>query len=189
MFKKYLIVIFLCTVFLSPNVQAQDIYGIFFCPSIGARFPYGEETLKYKVGFSFGGSFEYGTSAIPFFIKSEFIYANFPQNDFVDNAYHQKSIYGITIGVDYLFYPIFASETVLIPYISFELSYNFIQRTFTSYTTQFEAKTINESKLGFNFGFGLSIFLIDFTLKYHYLTYEPYIGINYRLRLPIYVSL
>lgn len=167
---------------------AQEISGIFISPFVGARFPLEEASKKHKTGFSFGGSLEYGTSALPFFMKIEFNYTHFPQKSAIQHQYENKSITGVGIGIDYLFYPLIASETILTPFISIDLTYNYIERQFLTYTYRFEIFKRDEQKFGFAFGGGFSFFLVEFTLKYYYLIYEPYIGIDYKLRLPVSIS-
>ncbi len=169
-------------------IFSQEISGIFISPYVGARFPIEEASKKHKTGFSFGGSFEYGTSALPFIMKVEIQYTHFPQKSLFQNQYENKSITGVGFGLDYLFYPLIASETIISPFISFDVTYNYIERQILTYTYRFETFSKQEQKLGFAFGAGFSFFLIEFTLKYYYLIYEPYIGIDYRLRLPISIS-
>ncbi len=179
-----------CLLILIINIQvySQEISGIFISPFVGARFPLDEGAKKHKTGFSFGGSFEYGTSALPFIMKVEFNYTHFPQKGLVQNQYESKSITGVGFGLDYLFYPLIASETILTPFLSVDITYNYIERQILTYTYRFETFTKQQQKIGFAFGGGFSFFLIEFTLKYHFLIYEPYIGIDYRLRLPINIS-
>jgi len=182
--RKFFLLFFLLTI----QVYSQEISGIFFSPFVGARFPLDEAAKKHKTGFSFGGSFEYGTSALPFIMKVEFNYTHFPQKGLVQNQYESKSITGVGFGLDYLFFPLIASETILTPFLSVDITYNYIERQILTYTYRFETFTREQQKLGFAIGGGFSFFLVEFTLKYHYLIYEPYIGIDYRLRLPINIS-
>lgn len=181
--KAFLIIL----VFVS-QIFGQEISGIFVSPFVGARFPIADASKKHKTGFSFGGSIEYGTSELPFFMKFEFNYTHFPQKGLFKNQYESKSITGVGIGIDYLFYPLIASETVLTPFISLDFTYNYIERQILTYTYRFETSKKDEQKFGFAFGGGFSFFLVEFTLKYYYLIYEPYIGIDYKLRLPISIS-
>lgn len=182
--RKAFVILFL---FISQSF-AQEISGIFVSPYVGARFPLEEASKKHKTGFSFGGSLEYGTSALPFIMKVEFQYTHFPQKSLFQNQYENKSITGVGVGLDYLFYPLIASETILTPFISVDITYNYIERQILTYTYRFETFSKQEQKLGFAFGGGFSFFLVEFTLKYYYLIYEPYIGIDYKLRLPISIS-
>ncbi|MCX8056380.1 MAG: hypothetical protein N3F03_02070 [Ignavibacteria bacterium] len=180
--------VFFVFLLLASNIFAQEISGIFISPYVGARFPLEDASKKHKIGFSFGGSFEYGTSALPFIMKVEFNYTHFPQKSLINNQYENKSITGVGFGLDYLFYPLIASETILTPFISLDITYNYVERQILTYTYRFETFSTQEQKLGFAFGGGFSFFLVEFTLKYYYLIYEPYIGIDYRLRLPISIS-
>lgn len=183
MLKSFLIILF-----ISVHLYSQEISGIFLGPYVGARFPLNEASKKHKTGFSFGGSLEYGTSALPFIIKAEFQYTHFPQKGLFQNQYESKSITGVGLGIDYLFYPLIASETILTPFISLDITYKYIERQILTYTYRFETISKQEQKFGFAFGGGFSFFLVEFTLKYYYLIYEPYIGIDYKLRLPISIS-
>ncbi|MEJ5305618.1 MAG: hypothetical protein WHV63_06700 [Ignavibacteria bacterium] len=180
--------IWLLSFLLFAQVYSQEISGIFVSPFVGARFPLAEASKKHKTGFSFGGSFEYGTSALPFIMKVEFNYTHFPQKGIIRDQYESKSITGVGFGIDYLLFPLIASETILTPFLSVDLTYNYIERQILTYTYRFETFTKQEQKFGFAIGGGFSFFLVEFTLKYHYLVYEPYIGIDYRLRLPISIS-
>lgn len=180
--------IFLLITFLSCNLFAQEISGIFLSPFVGARFPIEDASKKHKTGFSFGGSLVYGTSALPFFTKLDFSYTHFPHKSLFEDKYENKSITGVGIGIDYLFYPLIASETVLSPFISVDVTFNYIERQILTYTYRFETHKKDEQKIGFAFGGGFSFFLVEFTLKYYYLIYEPYIGIDYKLRLPVSIS-
>ncbi|MGB9663317.1 MAG: hypothetical protein ACPL25_00145 [Ignavibacteria bacterium] len=178
----------LISVLFFAQVYAQEISGIFISPFVGARFPLEEGAKKQKTGFSFGGSFEYGTSALPFIMKVEFNYTHFPQKGIIRDQYESKSITGVGVGVDYLLFPLIASETILTPFVSLDVTYNYIERQILIYTYRFETFAKQEQKFGFAIGGGFSFFLVEFTIKYHYLIYEPYIGIDYRLRLPISIS-
>jgi hypothetical protein len=180
--------VFYIALFLTCNLFGQEISGIFISPYVGARFPLADASKKHKTGFSFGGSFEYGTSVLPFFMKLDFSYTHFPQKGIFQNQYESKSITGVGVGVDYLLVPLIASETILTPFVSFDIYYNYIERQFLTYTYRFETSTKEEQKFGFSIGAGFSFFLVEFTIKYFYLIYEPYIGIDYRLRLPISIS-
>ncbi len=180
--------IFIMILIINSYVFAQEISGIFISPYVGARFPLEESSKKHKTGFSFGGSFEYGTSALPFIMKVEFNYTHFPQKSLFQNQYESKSITGVGIGLDYLFYPLIASETILTPFITIDLTYNYIEKQILTYTYRFENFTKPEQKFGFAIGGGFSFFLVEFTFKYFYLIYEPYLGIDYKLRLPISIS-
>lgn len=181
--------LFALILFFYSFSAAQEISGLFVSPFVGARFPLEEASKKHKTGFSFGGSFEYGTSALPFIIKIEFNYTHFPQKGYFQNEYQNKSITGVGFGLDYLFYPLIASETILTPFLTMDLTYNYIERQVLTYTYRFETFKREEQKFGFALGGGFSFFLIDFVFKYFFLTYEPYIGIDYKLRLPIHISL
>ncbi|MCX8010687.1 MAG: hypothetical protein N3A61_06005, partial [Ignavibacteria bacterium] len=170
-FKRIILLQFLLTFQL---VVAQEAEGIFLNPTIGSRFPIYDASDKHKVGFSLGAKLEYANTALPFFITTEIQYTNFPQNKYVDNAYHQKSIIGGAIGIEYLFYPFFTSEVIFIPSISFDLRLNYIKRAFTTYSPRIQTmepeiiyRTSEDYKFGFGLGAGLSIFLIDINLKYY----------------------
>ncbi|MBU2447361.1 MAG: hypothetical protein KJ666_17560 [Bacteroidetes bacterium] len=189
MIRKFFLLPPLIFLLTFQSSYSQDAWGLFIAPQLGVRFPSGDSFEKHKAGFNIGGSVQYATSAFPFFLKTEFLYSHFPQNKLVENAYHQKSIYGISVGAEYLFFPIFASEAILVPFISFDIRYNFIERTRTEYLAKLQTSTLYERKFGFSFGAGVSIFLVDIVAKYYYLTYEPYVGFDFRLRLPVYISL
>ncbi len=174
--------------FLTTSLYSQEISGIFISPYVGARFPIVESAKKFKTGFSFGGSFEYGTSALPFIMKVEFNYSHLPQKSIYQNQLESKSITGVGFGLDYLLYPLIASETILTPFLSLDFTYNYIERQILTYTYRFETFKKEEQRFGFAIGGGLSFLLVEFTLKYFFLPYEPYIGIDYKLRLPISIS-
>ncbi len=174
---------------ITQNSFSQEVWGLFAAPQLGVRYPSGESYDKHKTGFNIGASLQYATTAFPFFLKTEFGYSHFPQSKLIDNAYHQKSIYSVSLGVEYLFYPIFASEAILVPFISFDLRYNFIERMRTEYIPELNNKSFFDQKFGFSIGAGVSVFLVDVIAKYYYQTYEPYVGFDFRLRLPVYISL
>jgi hypothetical protein len=187
--RKNFLILSIISIFIYQNSYSQDAWGLFVAPQLGVRFPSGGSFEKHKTGFNIGGSLQYASSTFPFFLKMELLYTHFPQNKLIDNAYHQKSIYGISLGLEYLFFPIFVSEAILIPFICFDLRYDYIERTRTEYITKLQTAILSEQKFGFSFGAGVSVFLVDIVAKYYYLTYEPYVGIDFRLRLPVYISL
>ncbi|GEM_PF-1694715 len=174
---------------ISSTAISQEISGLFVSPLVGIRIPIQESAKKFKTGFSFGGSLEYGNSEIPFIIKFQISYTLLPQRQLYRDQFESKSMTGVSLGVDYLFYPLIAAETIVTPFMSFDLTYNYIERQIITYTYKFETFTKPDSKLGFNVGFGISFFLVDFVFKYFFMPYEPYLGLDYKLRLPIHITL
>lgn len=186
MIKKIFIIITLC--FCSIEVIGQEVSGVFVSPYVGIRLPIQEASKKYKTGFSFGGNLEYGNSAIPFIIRLGFNYTSFPQKGIYNQTYQSSSITGVNLGFDYLITPLIASESIVAPFISADFNYNYIERQLIYYTYRFETDLKIDQKFGFTLGAGISLFLVDFVVKYNFLIYEPYLSLDYKLRLPIYVS-
>lgn len=169
-------------------LKSQELSALFFCPGVGARFPISQTSEKYGTGYGFGTSFEYATTALPFFVKADLRYSFFPQNKMIDEKFNQGYFYSLGIGINYPIMPLFSGEFIALSFVGFDLRYALVEERTSTFSKNIIYSNTYTNKFGFSTCAGFSLFLLDFSFEYLYFPNYSFLGLNFSLRLPIYIS-
>lgn len=188
--KKFISFLLFSILIININsLKAQEISGLFFCPGVGARIPFSSTAERYGSGYSFGTAFEYASSALPFFYKVDLRYTFLPQNKLIDEKFYQGYFYSLGFGINYPVTPLINDEFIALTFFGFDLRYALHEEKMSTFSKLVIYSNTYTNKLGFSTYIGFSLFLLDFSLEYLYYPDNVFIGINYSLRLPIYISM
>ncbi len=191
----------LCLLFIISSFnQAQivdfklgQVRGLFLELGVGPTFPVGDFAVNHTLGSKIETAFSYADNDIfPIFVYGKIKYAMF-QADFVEiinNPVYELSTQIISFEPGIRFYiPPFEKKVILLmPYIDtgFDVSYLIVTNQQTKgIIAQF---TNNQAKMGLHLGVGVSMFLLDTGVEYNYHHGNQYLGLNVKLRLPIFIK-
>jgi len=191
--KKY----FLFLIFISCVVSAQEggVKGLFLSTGVGPRAPLGSFADKSNPGGGFDVSLSYTDDTLmPLFINVSVGYVHFPgSQDYYaasDHSSFSSNLITASFGVRCYLSPMMNDIFLLMPVIEGSLVYG----RFGDFH-QFKPETlkgdVNEkySKIGFQAGAGISMFLFDLMAHYNYLPEHNYLSLDLRVRIPVFASM
>ncbi len=192
--KLLLIVLLFSTGFpKAENLPAEKARGLFIVFGVGPRLPISSFSNQSAFGYGFNVELDYTDNEyLPFFLFAKLGFQQFPgsQTFYQSSDYSNYSInsFPLTIGTRYFFGPLLENVGLFMPVIEFSAAYNF-----TQVLHQFKPGTgrsnfvENNSRLGFSGGVGISMFLLEVMATYNYFQSTQYVGIDLRVRIPLYI--
>lgn len=194
--KKYLLFIIILTGSIpltAGSLPAEKARGLFLVFGVGPRFPVSSFSNQSAFGYGIDVELDYtDNDFIPFFLFSKFGFQQFPgsQTFYQSSDYSNYSInsFPLTVGVRYFFSPLLENVVLFMPVVEVSAAYNF-----TQVLHQFKAGTgrsnfvENNSKLGLSGGVGISMFLMEVMATYNYYKSTQYVGIDLKVRIPLYI--
>jgi len=193
--KKILLVLLLFrTIPLSAgNLPVERARGLFLVFGIGPRLPVSSFSNQSSFGYGFNAELDYTDNEIlPFFFFTKIGFQQFPgsQTFYQSSDYSNYSInsFPLTIGARYYFTPLIENVVLFMPVVEFSAAYNF-----TQVLHQFKAGTgrsnfvENNSRLGVSGGVGISMFLLEVMATYNYFQSTQYVGVDFNVRIPLYI--
>lgn len=194
---KKLIVLFLFSLSclaIAGNLPAEKARGVFIAFGAGPRFPVGVFGNNSNVGYGLNVEISYTDNEyLPFFL---FFRAGFQQYAGSQNFYKTTDYSNLStnsiplhLGVRYYFPPLVESAILLMPVVEVSAGYSYFQKLheFKPNTNRVNF-TEKNSKLGISAGAGVSMFLMELLVTYNYFQTNQYVGLDLRVRLPIFVS-
>ncbi len=176
-------------------LKLGEAKGLFLSAGVGPKIPVGAFADKCNPGSGFDFSLSYTDNAVmPVFINLSAGYTHFPgsQNLYSASDYSSFSSNAITasLGVRYYLPPIMEQFVIIMPVVDCSLLYtNF--NDFHQFKQETKKSSFNEnySKLGFQAGAGISMFMFDIMAYYNYLQDHNSVEVDLRARIPIFISM
>lgn len=190
-----IVIILFCSVIgYSGNLPAEKARGIFLAVGVGPRLPVGTFSTQSDLGYGFNLEVSYTDNEyLPFFIYAKAGFEQYPGSpEFYQTSNHNNlstTIFPVVMGARYYFPPIMENVVLFIPIVEASVAYSFLSRVHqfkpssekNNYTEEF-------SELGLNVGVGISMFLLEIVLDYSYFKTVQYIGLDVKVRLPLFVN-
>jgi len=192
--KLLLIVLLFSTGFLkAENLPAEKARGLFIVFGVGPRLPISSFSNQSAFGYGFNVELDYTDNEyLPFFLFTKLGFQQFPgsQTFYQSSDYSNYSInsFPLTIGARYFFTPLLENVVLFMPVIEFSAAYNFTQVLHQFKPGAGRSNFVeNNSRLGFSGGVGISMFLLEVMATYNYFQSTQYVGIDLRVRIPLYI--
>jgi len=194
--KKIILLIFICSAALmnAEKLPAEKARGFFFSIGVGPRLPVSAFSGESDLGYGFNLEISYTDNEyLPIFIFARAGFEQYPGS----SEFYQTSEYNnlsttsfpVIFGARYYFSPIMENVLLFMPILEVSAAYNFFSRNHefkpSSARTNF---TEEVSKFGINAGIGISMFLVEILLNYNYYTSLQFVGVDLKVRLPLFIS-
>jgi hypothetical protein len=194
--KKSILFIFLTFVFLTygEKLPAEKARGFFVSIGVGPRLPVGSFSNQSDLGYGFNLEFSYTDNEyLPIFIFAKSGFEQYPGSAefYQTSEYNNLSTtsFPVVFGLRYYFAPITENVVLFMPIAEVSAVYNFFSRVHQFKPTSGRNNFTEEvSKVGFNAGVGISMFLVEIMLNYNYFQSLQFIGVDLKVRLPLYIS-
>jgi len=194
--KKIILVFFILTGFAySQNSVSGKAQGLFLSLALGPRIPIQDFNQRNSLGYGINVDISYTDNEfIPLFLYGKIGYEHFPGS----TEFYRKSDYSalstnqipISLGAKLFFPPLVEDLVLIVPTIEFGGSYLFYE---TSHQFKIDSGRNNfiedNSKIGFQIGAGLSMFLIEVMGYYNYFPQHQSISADLKVRIPIFIKL
>ncbi len=95
----------------------------------------------------------------------------------------KTKILSIGLNIDYSLAKLIRSSFTM-PYISIDVKSNNIKREFDEGRT-FDGLPATESKISVGAGFGFTVFILDFSVKYNYMKNNSFVGVTTKTKFPV----
>ena len=192
--KLILLIILLIQIPLTAGeLPAEKARGLFIVFGVGPRFPISSFSNQSALGYGFNVEVDYTDNEyLPFFLFAKLGFQQFPgsQTFYESSDYSNYSInsFPLTVGARYFFAPLLENVVLFMPVVEVSAAYNF-----TQVLHQFKSGTgrsnfvENNSRLGVSGGVGISMFLLEVMATYNYFQSTQYVGIDLKVRIPLYI--
>jgi len=194
--KKFVLIFLIISSFplIAGTLPADKARGLFLVFGVGPRFPISSFSNQSSFGYGFEAELDYTDNEyLPFFLFAKLGFQQFPgsQTFYQSSDYSNYSInsFPLTVGIRYFFSPLLEKVVLFMPIVEVSAAYNF-----TQVLHQFKSGTgrsnfvENNSKLGLSGGVGISMFLLEVMATYNYFQSTQYVGIDLKVRLPLYIA-
>jgi len=188
------ILLFSSTLIFAGNPPADKARGIFFAIGVGPRLPVNAFSNQSDLGYGFNLEISYTDNEyLPVFIYAKAGFEQYPGSpDFYQTSDYNNfstTVFPVIIGGRYYFSPIVENVVLLIPIVEASATYSFFSRLHQFKPTSGRSNYTEEvSKLGFNIGLGISMFLAELILNYNYYQSIQFVGVDIKVRLPLFIS-
>lgn len=199
MMKNFLIKIFSLFAVLSVSIMPSELpadkaEGVFFGVAVGPRLPIGEFSNTSEIGYGFNLEISYtNTDFLPFFIYANVGYEQYPgsQSFYKESDYSNFSTvnFPINLGARYYFAPIMENVVLFIPFIQAGASFIYMEELNEfKIGTGRNNFTEESSKYGVSVGGGVSMFLMELLLSYHYFNENQFVSFDLKVRIPLFIN-
>jgi len=188
------ILLFSSTLIFAGNPPADKARGIFFAIGVGPRLPVNAFSNQSDLGYGFNLEISYTDNEyLPVFIYAKAGFEQYPGSpDFYQTSDYNNfstTVFPVILGGRYYFSPIVENVVLLIPIVEASATYSFFSRLHQFKPTSGRSNYTEEvSKLGFNIGIGISMFLAELILNYNYYQSIQFVGVDIKVRLPLFIS-
>ncbi len=169
--------------------------GLFVAFAVGPRLPVGYFSNSTDVGYAFNVEVAYTDNEyIPFFIFAKVGFDQFPgaQQFYQISDYSNLStnLLPVSVGIRYYFPPLVENVVLFMPIVEISADYLYMQRLhqFKLFTGK-SNYTEDTSKMGLSVGAGMSMFMMEILATYNYYQSNQYLGLDLKVRLPLYINL
>ena len=194
--KIFLLFIVFSTLFISyaENPPAEKARGLFISFGVGPRLPINYFSNSSDLGYGFNIEFSYTDNEyLPFFLFTKIGYEQFPgSQDFykiTDYTNFSTTAIPINLGIRYYFAPLLENVVLFMPVVEVSAAYMYLEKLNEFKPTANKANyTETTSKLGISAGVGISMFMMEIIANYNFFQTNQFIGIDLRVRLPLFIS-
>lgn len=193
--KKIFVIIFVLfsiSIF-AENPPAEKARGLFIAFGVGPRLPINNFANSTDIGYGFNLEFSYTDNEyLPFFIFLRTGYEQYPgSQDFyktTDYSNFSTTLIPVNFGLRYYFPPLLENVVLFMPVLEISAAYNYFQKLHEFKPSSNRVNfTENNSKLGVSAGAGISMFMMEILATYNYFQNNQYIGVDLKIRLPLFV--
>lgn len=195
--KKIILVLIIFSIFATgyaKNPPAEKARGIFISFGVGPRLPVNYFANSSDLGYGFDVEFSYTDNEyLPFFLFAKIGYEQFPgSQDFykvTDYTNFSTTAIPVNLGIRYYFAPLLENVVLFMPVVELSASYLYLQKLNEFKTSANKANyTETNSKVGISAGAGISMFMMEIIATYNYFQTNQFIGIDLKIRLPLFIS-
>ncbi len=169
-------------------VTKKSISALFLGIGTGIAVPLSPFKDNSDVTFGILGRLEFAsTSIFPFVISGEVDYFSFNGSDEFRttnllNTYKTK-ILSVGMNIEYSLSKLVHSSFTM-PFLTVDVKNNIIKREYDASVT-FNDLPREETKISVGAGFGLTIFILDFYVKYNHMKNNSFIGVYTKTKIPV----
>lgn len=194
--KVFVILIIYSGFILAGEPPADKARGFFVAFGVGPRLPVGEFSATSDLGYGFNIEFSYTDNEyLPFFLFAKIGFETFPgSQDFYkgsDYSNFSTNALPVQLGVRYYFPPFLeAGGVILIPFAEAAVAYTYYEKL---HQFKIESGRTNflegNSKAGFAFSGGISMFLMEIMASYSYFETNQFLSFDLKIRLPLFINI
>jgi opacity protein-like surface antigen len=168
---------------------------MFLCFGVGPKTPIGSFAQTSMIGYGVNAELDYTDNEyLPLFLFSKIEFLHFPGSQDLyqtsEYSHYSTNFLPLSIGGRYYFAPILQNFVVVMPYLEVSGHFAIFQRLQQyKLSTALPGRLDDGTKFGFTVGAGASMFLMEVLASYTYFTSNQYLGLDLKIRLPLYVSL
>ncbi len=192
--KLLLILILLAHIPLTAGeAPAEKARGLFLVFGVGPRLPISSFSNQSAFGYGFNVEVDYTDNVyLPIFLFTRLGFQQFPgsQTFYESSDYSNYSInsFPLTVGGRYFFGPLLENVVLFMPVVELSAVYNFTQVLHQFKSGSGRSNFVeNNSRFGVSGGVGISMFLLEVMATYNYFQSIQYVGIDLKVRLPLYI--
>ncbi len=194
--KKLLLVILLFPTISAFAQRPPDdrARGVFISFGVGPRLPVAYMSNSSDLGYGLNIEISYTDNEyLPVFLFSKIGFETYPgsQTFYQTTEYsnYSVSVLPIRLGARYYFAPLLQNVALFMPFIEASAGYNYYQILHQFKPSSGRSNyTEDNSKIGLNVGTGISMFLLEILVNYNYFKSAQYIGIDLKVRIPLFIS-
>ena len=98
-------------------------------------------------------------------------------------------MFPVILGARYYFPPVMENVVLFIPIVEASVAYTLLNRSHQFKPTSGRNNyTEALSEFGFNVGVGISMFLVELMLNYNYFETIQFVGVDIKVRLPLFIN-
>lgn len=168
--------------------------GFFVAFGVGPRMPIGDFANTTDIGYGVNVEFTYtDNEVLPVFLFANIGYEQYPgsQNYFRETDYsnfHTNTL-PINLGARYYFTPLLENIVLLMPIIQLSASYTYYQKLHEFDQNLGRNNFLEDiGKFGFSAGAGVSMFMMELIASYNYMPKNQFIGLDLKVRIPLYIN-
>ncbi len=178
----------------ADNPPAEKARGVFISFGVGPRLPINYFANSSDLGYGFNVEFSYTDNEyLPFFLFAKVGYEQFPgSQDFykiTDYTNFSTTAIPINLGIRYYFAPLLEKVVLFMPVVELSGSYVYLEKLNEFKPTANKANyTETTSKIGISGGVGISMFMMEIMATYNFFQTNQFIGLDLKIRLPLFIS-
>lgn len=166
----------------------KSISAIFLGLGGGINVPMNVFNETANPTFGILGRLEFSSTGIfPFVIGGEVDYFSYNAPDEFKTinllSSFKTKILSFGLNIDYSMAKLFRSSFTM-PFLSIDVKSNNIKREFDD-GRSFDGLPATESKISVGAGFGFTVFILDFSVKYNYMKNNSFIGVTTKTKFPV----
>jgi hypothetical protein len=170
------------------KVKSFSLHGIFVSVGGGLSIPLSDFNAYSNVSYGILGRLEYSSTVIfPFVIGGEIDYFTYAGYDLYKTLHRLNNLdttilsYGLSI--EYTLARLLNSSYTT-PFLALDVKNNIIKREYDDNVTIDELQR-NQTKVSVGAGFGFTLFVLDFVVKYNYMKTLSNIGVYTKIKFPV----